>query len=143
MAHFAEWARHETWRRPLAAIRHTQRFNIFTEHTKKCDSSKGSGVSHRGSTTSRAGLRQKQHTPGERHGMLQQHISLDIMPNTWHARSGGSETKRGKVPRLLFCGEERRSRGLKLGDIGLSPWVELGWGQCCHGRGVWLSSMAV
>jgi hypothetical protein len=30
------------WRRPLAVIRHTQRFNIFTEHTKKCDSSKGS-----------------------------------------------------------------------------------------------------
>jgi hypothetical protein len=43
---------------------------------------------------------------------------------------------------LLFCGEERRSRGLKLGGIGLSPWVELGWGGCSHGRGVWLSPMA-
>jgi hypothetical protein len=29
--------------------------------------------------------------------VLQQHVSLDILPNTWHARSGGSETKQGKV----------------------------------------------
>jgi hypothetical protein len=99
--HFIERVRHEARRRPLAAIRHTQRFNIFIEHTKKCDSSKGSGVSHRGSTTSRAGLRQKQQTPSERHSVLQQHISLNIMPNTWLARSGGSETKQGKVPGLL------------------------------------------
>ena len=28
--------------------------------------------------------------------MLQQHVSLDILPNTWHARSGGSETKQDR-----------------------------------------------
>jgi nicotinamidase-related amidase len=32
MAHLAKRARRETRRRPLAAVRHTQRFNIFTEH---------------------------------------------------------------------------------------------------------------
>jgi hypothetical protein len=31
--------------------------------------------------------------------------------------------------RLLFCGEERRSRGLELGGIDLSPWMELRWGR--------------
>jgi hypothetical protein len=41
--HFVERARHEARRRPLATIRHTQRFNIFTENTKKYNSSKGSG----------------------------------------------------------------------------------------------------
>jgi hypothetical protein len=35
---------------------------------------------------------------------------------------------------LLFCGEERRSRGLKLGGIGLSPWVDLGWGDADMGE---------
>jgi hypothetical protein len=30
---------------------------------------------------------------------------------------------------LLFCGEERRSRGLELGGIDLSPSMELRWGR--------------
>ena len=34
----------------------------------------------------------------------------------------------------MFCREERRSRGLKLGGIGLSPWVELGWGDAAMGE---------
>jgi hypothetical protein len=43
---FVERAKREARHRRLVAIRHTQRFNIFTKHTKKWDSSKGSGVSH-------------------------------------------------------------------------------------------------
>jgi|UniRef100_A0A804Q783 hypothetical protein len=33
--------------------------------------------------------------------VLQQHVSLDILPNTWHERGGSSETKQGKVLGLL------------------------------------------
>jgi hypothetical protein len=39
---FVERAKREARRRPLAAIIHTQQFNIFTEHKK--NSSEGSGV---------------------------------------------------------------------------------------------------
>ena len=60
------------------------------------------------------GAAQKQQTTGGHHSVLQQHISLDILPNTWHARGGGSETKRAKVSGLLFCGEER-GQGPKTG----------------------------
>jgi hypothetical protein len=43
--------------------------------------------------------------------VLQPHVSLDILPNTWHARSGGSETKQGRcrgcwVPSRRGVGEE-------------------------------------
>jgi hypothetical protein len=43
--------------------------------------------------------------------VLQQHVSLDILLNTWHACSGGSETKQGRcrgcwVPSRRGVGEE-------------------------------------
>ena len=41
--------------------------------------------------------------------MLQQHISLDIMPSTWHARSGSSE-EAGAAGQRRFA-EEMRSEG--------------------------------
>jgi hypothetical protein len=41
--HSIERARRDARRRPLSAIRHTQQFNIFTEHKKIYNSSKGSG----------------------------------------------------------------------------------------------------
>jgi hypothetical protein len=44
--------------------------------------------------------------------VLQQHVSLDIFPNTWHPRSGGSETKQGKVSGLLGA----ISKGRRGGD---------------------------
>jgi hypothetical protein len=51
------------------------------------------------------GAAQKQRTHGGHHGVLQQHISLDILPNTWHARSGGSETKQDRHRVCCFVGK--------------------------------------
>jgi hypothetical protein len=54
--HFVERAKREARRRPLAAIRHTQQFNILPSTQKIYNSSQGIGVSHRGSMASQAGL---------------------------------------------------------------------------------------
>jgi hypothetical protein len=117
--HFVERARREARRRPLAAIRHTQRFNIFAEHTNKCDSSKGSGVSHRGSTTSRAGLRSEHESDDTRRGEWRTNGRADALPG--EGIRGRGEGRRaparrgerrllamddGGSLRLLFCGEE-------------------------------------
>lgn len=43
--------------------------------------------------------------------MLQQHVSLDILPNTWHARSGGSEMKQDRHRVCCFVGKRGRGWG--------------------------------
>jgi hypothetical protein len=53
----------------VAAIIHEFRDLAYRRH-HGYKNSKGSGMSHRGSMTSRAGLRQKKQTPDERHGVL-------------------------------------------------------------------------
>ena len=55
-------------------------------------------------------------------------LHLDSSPNTWHARSGGSETKQGKVSGLQeqrrSAVEELRSEGHCLGARmgAMLPW---------------------
>ena len=78
--------------------------------------------------------------------MLQPHVSLDILPNTWHARSGGSETKQGRCrgcrnsgvsPRSCAArgggascccareNEQGKKKGRRLEFSGRHPWGEL------------------
>jgi hypothetical protein len=66
----------------VAAIIHEFRDLAYRRH-HGYKNSKGSGMSHRGSMTSRAGLRQKQQTPGERHGVLS--IGLHETASRQHA----------------------------------------------------------
>jgi hypothetical protein len=67
--HFVERARHEARCRPLAAIRHTQQFNSFTEHKKNIIAARAAGVfSPRVSTTSWMGLRSEHKSDDTRRG---------------------------------------------------------------------------
>jgi hypothetical protein len=134
--HFVERARREARRRPLAAIRHTQQFNIFTEH-KKYNSSKGSegflttgfdGVAD-GATPKTANNRWASRRAA--------HCStphLDRSSNTWHVRSASSEEARGGAgaakTAAFHCGGAARqgASGTWRGGAGRreswAPWEE-------------------
>jgi hypothetical protein len=93
--YFVERARHGARRRPLAAIRHTQQFNIFTKHKKNIIAARAAGVfSPRVSTASRMGLRsegRRAHGEEELGASMEEEKGLLAM----------EERARGKVELLL------------------------------------------
>jgi hypothetical protein len=156
--HFVERARREAWRRRLAAIRHTQRFNIFTEHTKKnVIAARGSGCLTTVFDGVVDGAAQNSKHPVSVDGVLstglrktasQQRAETSgaaahntIFPTgiPWNSQGGrlqGAPWTTASSLRLLFCGEKKRGAG--KGAV----WA-LGWGmeqrrsgsRACHGAG--------
>jgi hypothetical protein len=82
--------------------------------------SKGSGMSHRGSMTSQAGLRQKQQTPGERHGVLS--TGLHETASRQHAacctflRTAGGHHREQRGGGSLFAEEGTWENGAGRGE---------------------------
>jgi hypothetical protein len=115
---FVERAKREARRRPLAAIRHTQQFNIFYRAQKKYLAARAAGFfSPRVSTASRVGLRKDSKHPAA--SWRAAHCStphLDRSPNTWHARSASSEEARG-VTGLQFLNRHRCAKTW-------TPWLQ-------------------
>jgi hypothetical protein len=125
----------------VAAIIHEFRDLAYHRH-RGHKNSKGSGMSHRGSMTSRVGLRQKQQTPSERHGVLQTHISLTLcQTHGMHAAVAARRNKIGIGSAVLWGrGEEQGPKagrhwpltmgGARMGEnaamgeeFGCPPWL--------------------
>jgi hypothetical protein len=139
---FVERAKREARHRRLAVIRHTQRFNIFTKHTKNGIAAREAGCLTTIFDGVADGLCKTANTRRPSRRAATTHLPRHFAEHLACARRWQRDKAREGVGAVVLWGREG-GRGLKLGGIGLSPWVELGWGQCCHGRGVWVSSMAV